>query len=105
MRRTLPPIPPLLPGEFNWQEPSIRMILVLRDKLNIQGPWDNYISPIFNEICKAGRTAPDKSPEEVLIPIHELQIENIVKKFPEARILPEEYSLTAYAQQSLRYSF
>lgn len=102
MRRTLPPITPISPGDFNWKEPNIRMILVPRDKLNIQGPWDNCVSPIFNEICKAGREASDKPPKEILIPIHELQIENIVKKFPEARILPKEYSLTAQAQQSLR---
>ncbi|GJJ10653.1 hypothetical protein Clacol_004880 [Clathrus columnatus] len=102
MRRTLPPINEIAPGEFNWQEPHVRMVVVPRHRLNIQGPWDDYITPFIKKVRNIGENPLAILPTEVLVPVHELQIMNILEKFPEARVLPEEYSFVAFAQQSLR---
>lgn len=39
----------------------------------------------------------------MIIPIHELQVPHILDKFKEATIYPEEFSVRALAQQSIRY--
>lgn len=102
-RRALPPILPILPGEYDWQHPLIRIVAVSRERLHIQGAWDDLIAPI----CAAAATnagRPINIPEEnTLVPVHALQIPNIRTKFTDVSVLPEEYHVDALAQQSLRY--
>jgi siderophore synthetase component len=53
-------------------------------------------------IRNAGKTL-DVPQDHVVVPIHELQVLHILDKFKEATVYPEEFSVPARAQQSIRY--
>jgi len=101
-RRALPPIPTIDPGQYDWQHPKIRIIDVPRKDVKIQGDWDNLVAPVCSVAEKKAGKPIESSPNHTLIPVHDLQVANIQTRFPEARVLPEEYHVEALAQQSLR---
>ncbi|KAF8531371.1 IucC family-domain-containing protein [Gautieria morchelliformis] len=101
-RRAMLPIPPVHPGDYDWQHPLIRLVAVPRASLYIQGAWDDLIAP-FCEAAARNAARPIAIPEDhTLIPVHALQIPNILEKFPDTILLSKEYHVEALAQQSLR---
>jgi hypothetical protein len=103
-RRALSPIPPIHPGEYDWQHPLIRLVAVSRASMHIQGAWDDLIAPICANAAKNAGRPIDVPADHTLVPVHALQVPNIREKFPDASVLPEEYYSNAFAQQSLRYA-
>ncbi|KIJ27922.1 hypothetical protein M422DRAFT_37526 [Sphaerobolus stellatus SS14] len=101
-RRALSPIPTINPGQYDWQHPKIRIVDVPRKKLSIQGDWDNLVSSVCAVAAKNAGRPIEVAPDHTLVPIHDLQVANVQEKFPEAKVLPEEYHVDALAQQSLR---
>ncbi|KAF8506287.1 IucC family-domain-containing protein [Hysterangium stoloniferum] len=101
-RRAIEPIPTINPGDYDWQRPLIHIVAVPRNRVSLLGSWEDLVQPVRAAAAeKAGK--PIEVPHDhVLVPIHELQIVNVRKKFPEAQILPDEYHVEALAQQSLR---
>lgn len=103
VRRAMLPIPPIHPGDYDWQHPLIRLVAVPRASLNIQGAWNDLIAPVY-VAASENADKPIHVPEDhTLVPVHALQIPNILEKFTDATVLPEEYHVDALAQQSLRY--
>lgn len=102
-RRAMPPIPPVHPGDYDWQHPLIRFIAVPRASLYIQGAWDELISPVCAVAAQNAGKPINILEDHTLVPIHALQIPNILAKLPDASVLTEEYHVDALAQQSLRY--
>jgi hypothetical protein len=68
----------------------------------IQGAWDDLLAPVC-EIAERAKEPIDIPDDYMIIPLHILQVANIYEKFPEARILPEEYHVETLAQKNLRY--
>ena len=54
---------------------------------------------------KNARGTLDIPESHIVVPVHELQVSHILEKFEEATVCPEEYSVPARAQQSVRYLF
>jgi hypothetical protein len=96
------PIAPLQPGEYNWHRPHIRLVAVPRTSMHIQGPWDDLLAPVRAAAAANARKSLDVPDDQVVVPVHELQVAKICEKFPEARVLSEEYHVDALAQQSIR---
>jgi hypothetical protein len=101
-RRTIPPLPALLPGQYDFHHPRVRFLSIPRHKLSIQGDFEQLLGPL-RESAEMNASKPLNVPEEqVVFPVHELQIPNIIANFPDAGILPEEYSVLTPAQASIR---
>ncbi|CAG8584092.1 1461_t:CDS:2 [Cetraspora pellucida] len=93
-----PPMPKISPGAYDFRKPTIRFVEVPRDKAYLRGPWEEKLSRLINIMSKK----PICSPNNLLFPVHELQLSNISANFPYVKILPPEYSIKANSQASLR---
>ncbi|KIJ27921.1 hypothetical protein M422DRAFT_37525 [Sphaerobolus stellatus SS14] len=101
-RRTIAPLPSVKPGQYNYYFPHLRFVTIPRDNLLIQGNFEDSIGPLRDSAAKHAGKPLEVSSDLVLLPIHELQISNIVEKFIGAIVLPEEYRVLAPAQASIR---
>lgn len=101
-RRTIRPLPALLPGQYDFHRPRIRFASVPRHKLLVQGQFEQLLGPLRQSAEVNAAKSLIVPREHVIFPVHELQIPNIVINFPDANILPEEYSVLAPAQASVR---
>jgi hypothetical protein len=64
--------------------------------------FEELTQPVLNfAIERAGRPM-DVPTNHIIVPVHELQLYHIQEKFPEARVLSQEFELPLLAQQSLR---
>lgn len=97
----LSPIPDLAPGEYDLYNPRVRLASVPRSNLHITGEFERELTPLVTAAMKTAETL-NISEDRVLVPIHELQVHHVKSKFPEIEVLPEQYSVSAQAQQSIR---
>ena len=98
----LPPIPNYAPGDYDLYNPQIRLAAVPAQDLHITGDFASLVSPIVDYAIKKAGRKPDVSADRVLMPVHELQVYQILDKFPNVQVLPPEFALPARAQQSIR---
>ncbi|KAL0083998.1 IucC family-domain-containing protein [Phycomyces blakesleeanus] len=106
-RKSYPPMPPLIPGKVNLEQPQLRLVAVPVSSLKIRGDFEKLSAPIVNAILSKseGKSADEMRaayPNHIFIPIHELQVPNVESKFPEATVLPKENSVTIQSLTSLR---
>ena len=102
-RQFLPPIPTLTPGSYDLYSPRLRLAAFPRGSLNVTGNFEALILPIVDAMTRNAGKALDIPRDHIIITIHELQVPHILEKFKEATIYPEEFSVPALAQQSIRY--
>jgi hypothetical protein len=98
----LPPIPNYAPGDYDLYNPQIRLAAVPAQDLHITGDFVSLVAPIIDYAAKNAGRKLDVSADRVLIPVHELQVHQILDKLPNVQVLPPEFSLPARAQQSIR---
>jgi hypothetical protein len=102
-RQFLPPMTSLTPGSYDLYSPRLRLIALPRGSLNVTGDFEALTRPVLDAaISNAGKEL-DVRQDHIIVPTHELQIPHIQDKFKEATICPEEFSVPARAQQSIRY--
>lgn len=88
--------------QYDWYHPRIRFVIVPRSSVDIQGPFEREIRSLVTKVvAMSGRALPD-DPSSVWMPVHELQIPNILSKFHDVEILDSDISVKAYAQSSIR---
>lgn len=105
-RYFLPPIPPIAPGSYDLYNPSIRLVVLPKSSLKVTGPFAELTKAVRETAERnAGRKIEMHEDEEVVVPVHELQVWHVEDKFPEARILDGEFRVAAKAQQSIRCAF
>ncbi|CAG8541784.1 5726_t:CDS:2 [Diversispora eburnea] len=97
-RKAVKPIPEILPGTYDFETPTIRFVKISQEKVMIRGPINEILLKLINIISPK----PFCSPNYILIPVHELQLPNIIKNFPYVEILSSKYSLKSISQASLR---
>jgi hypothetical protein len=102
-RLFLPPMTSLTPGSYNLYSPRLRLIALPRGSLHVTGDFEALTRPILDAAISNAGKALDVRQEHIIVPTHELQIPHIQDKFKEATIYPEEFSVPARAQQSIRY--
>src|SRR6267154_799501 len=102
-RLFLPPMTSLTPGSYNLHSPRLRLIALPRGSLHVTGDFEALTRPILDAAISNAGKALDVQQEHIIVPMHELQISHIQDKFEEATIYPEEFSVPALAQQSIRY--
>ena len=104
-RHFLPPIPSLTPGSYDLYSPRLRLATLPRTSLHVTGAFEALVRPILEGAIKNAGKALDIPVTHIVVPIHELQVSHILDKFKEATVFPEEFSVPARAQQSVRYLF
>lgn len=103
-RRTLPPLPSFLPGQYDYYAPRVRFASIPRQSLVIDGGFERLLAPLVSAAVKdAGKPLPvEERADCLLFPVHELQVANITSLFPDAVVLPAEFSVFTPAQASIR---
>lgn len=102
-RQFLPPMTSLIPGSYDLYSPRLRLVALPRGSLHVTGDFEALTRPILDAAISNAGKALDVRQEYIVVPTHELQITHIQDKFKEATIYPEEFSVPARAQQSIRY--
>lgn len=103
-RQFLPPMTSLTPGSYDLYSPRLRLAALSRGSLNITGDFEALTRPILDAATRNAGKALDVPQDHIIVPVHELQVPHILEKFKEATVYPEEFSVPARAQQSIRYS-
>ncbi|CAG8495223.1 1781_t:CDS:2 [Funneliformis mosseae] len=98
-RLAMTPIPKIFPGTYDFNNPLIRFVEVPIDKMVIRGSYKRTIEKILKFTFSS---PPTPSENAIIMPVHELQLPNIRSKFSFVKILPEQYSIKAKSQASLR---
>lgn len=101
-RRTIFPLPVIIPGQYDYYKPNVRFAWIPRERLLIQGEFEALLRSLRDSAEKNAGHPLEDVPDHVLFPLHELQIPNIESRFPDAVILPEEYFVATVAQASIR---
>jgi hypothetical protein len=102
-RQFLPPMTSLIPGSYNLYFPRLRLAALPRGSLHVTGDFEALTRPILDAATGIAGKALDVPQDHTLVPVHELQVSHILDKFKEATVYPEEFSVPARAQQSIRY--
>ncbi|KAF8899909.1 IucC family-domain-containing protein [Gymnopilus junonius] len=98
----LPPLPDYPPSSYDLLHPRLRFISVPRESVKTTYDFEGLTLPILKlASSKAGKDLTVKA-DQIVIPVHELQLVHIQDKFPDAYIYPDEFGLPLLAQQSLR---
>jgi hypothetical protein len=107
-RKSFPPMPPLIPGSYDFDHPNLRLVGIPRGNVTVRGDYEELVKDLVDAMLD-----PNRDPEVIadlrqryahllFIPIHELQIPNIETRFPDTVILSEKHSAKAEALASLR---
>lgn len=87
---------------YDWQHPKICFVSVPRSSLSILGAFESTIKQLASSVAHSLRlTLPDDE-SIVIMPVHEVQIDAILAKFPDAHALDPRISVIASAQCSTR---
>ncbi|KAH9987280.1 IucC family-domain-containing protein [Russula compacta] len=93
MRRFLPPIPSLTPGSYDLYSPRLRLAALPRKSLHVMGDFESLTWPILDAAARNAGQALEVPENHIIVPVHELQVPQILDKFKEARVYPEEFSV------------
>lgn len=92
----IPPLDPTIPLDTI----GIRFIAFPRSHLLLRGPFEAILAPLTTSLLSASKIS--LHPNMILIPVHPLQLPNIIYHFPFAVILPPSFSVGAQSLASLR---
>ena len=104
-RRSYPPLPPLNPGQVNLETPKLRLLSIPESSMQLRGKFETLAAPLVDAILeKTGnpKELRQKHAGHVLMPVHEFQIPNVLERFEDASVLPEENNVTAQSLTSIR---
>ncbi|ORX84409.1 hypothetical protein K493DRAFT_320108 [Basidiobolus meristosporus CBS 931.73] len=79
------PLPPLS-WEADLSAPNICFVAVPRQRVIIRGEFERLIKPALSAMTEEDHSLYDPE-EDVIIPVHELQLPNVFDKFPFAKLL------------------
>lgn len=90
--------------DYDWYHPKIRFVRLERSRIDVLGPFEREIHKLVEVAAqKSGKNLPEDA-ASIIMPVHELQIQNIIAKFPDVDILDDNISVQALAQASIRYA-
>lgn len=88
--------------DYDWYHPHIRFVRVPIDHLELLGQFKNISRDLVDQAAnQVGDTLADHD-HFIYMPVHELQIPNIVSKFQAVEVLSSHINLPALAQSSIR---
>lgn len=89
--------------EYDWYHPRIRFVRVPRSKVDILGEFEKTSKKLAELAAfRVGQTLSDND-DFIFMPVHEMQLNNVLKRFCDVEVLPPEIYLPALGQSSIRY--
>jgi len=88
--------------DYDWYHPKIRFVKVPKRQLNLLGKFSDVANALVSKAATNAGLTLIKDNDYLFVPVHELQIDNIVSKFDHIEVLPPDISLPAKAQSSIR---
>lgn len=87
---------------YDWYRPRVRFARVPRSSLDLLGDFESKITPLaVHAAAKCGQELV-LDDFTVIMPVHELQVANILAKFSEVEMLHPDISVEALGQSSIR---
>lgn len=105
MHRARRPVPPLLPHDpqsRDWNFPRVRFAIVSQARLEILGPFEQEARVLVDFASRVSGRPPPQREGCVIVPVYDLQVENLRTKFPDVEILDNDFSIPALGQASIR---
>lgn len=89
------------PPDFDWYHPLIRFVRVPRSSVLLNGYMEDISLSLAQKAADySGRCLPPTN-ASVFLPVHELQVDNILAKFPDVEVL-QDICIPGLAQSSIR---
>ena len=101
-RHVLPPLLPHDPQSRDWNFPRIRFAVVSHARLDILGPFEQEARVIVELASRVSGMPPPQRDGCVIVPVYDLQVENLRAKFPDVEFLDNDFSIPAFGQASIR---
>ncbi|KAJ3840591.1 IucC family-domain-containing protein [Lentinula raphanica] len=90
-------------NSYDWTHPKIYFVRVPRSSLSILGPFESVMNNLVNSAAaNAGINLPSGDSSAVSMPVHEIQLDSVLAKFPDTRALDRRIHVVASAQSSTR---
>ena len=105
LRITAPPLPPIEPGQYDWDIPKLRLLALPKDSITTRGDFEKRASPLIDAMLKSTGDIQEqraKYADYVFMPAHEFQVPNIQEKFKDVVVFPAVNSVTAQSLTSIR---
>ena len=97
LRMSYPPMPPIIPGMVELDNPRIRLVSFPRQAIHLRGDFEAEVCGLVDYIL--GDT---REPDVVYLPVHELQLQTLLEKFPVAQVVNEVRPVWARSLTSVR---
>ncbi|KAG2224869.1 hypothetical protein INT45_008051, partial [Circinella minor] len=105
LRISVSPLPPIEPGQVNWDTPQLRLLAIPTGSIKVRGDFEQRAKPLIDAMLKPSGNVQElreRYSDYVFIPVHEVQLPNIEAKFKDVIIFPRENSVTAQCLTSIR---
>jgi len=97
MRMSYPPMPPLIPGMIDLENPRIRLVSFPREAIHLRGDFEAQICGLVEHMLGGKR-----EPGVVYLPVHEFQLQTLLEKHPVAQVVNEVISVRAHSLLAVR---
>ncbi|RPB26490.1 hypothetical protein L211DRAFT_835324 [Terfezia boudieri ATCC MYA-4762] len=97
LRMSYPPMPPLTPGMIDLDNPRIRLVSFPRQAIHLRGDFKAEICGLVKHML-----GDSLEPDVVYLPVHEIQVQTLLEKFPVAQVVNEVRPVWAHSLTSLR---
>lgn len=91
------------PEDYDWYHPLIRFVVVPKSSVTVTGSFEQQIRSLAEIAAKKSGTRLLIDPAKVIMPVHELQVPNVLTRFHDVELLGPEISIRALGQSSVRY--
>ncbi|KAF8640269.1 hypothetical protein AX16_010164 [Volvariella volvacea WC 439] len=89
-------------SDYDWYHPRIRFAVVPRTSVDVYGEFEEKIRSLAHGAARrVGMQLPEDD-TKIIMPVHELQVENVQAKFGDVEFLHPDISVGALAQSSIR---
>ncbi|KIL58736.1 hypothetical protein M378DRAFT_86059 [Amanita muscaria Koide BX008] len=101
-RSFLPPLPDYVPENCDLYQSNLRFAVVPKVQLKVTNDFEYFMKPVVDLASRLAGEWPAIAEDRMIVPVHRLQVEHILNKFPDVEILSEKYMVPIVAQQSIR---
>lgn len=91
------------PENYDWYHPLIRFVVAPSSSITVAGPFEQQVRSLAEIAANKSGTRLLVDPGKVIMPVHELQVPNVLSKFKDVELLGPEVSIRALGQSSVRY--
>ncbi|KAI8075150.1 IucC family-domain-containing protein [Gongronella butleri] len=101
-RKSFPPMKPLVPGENDLENPTLRLVAIPIESATLRGDYHKHAQGWIDLLMTRDKQAAWTS-SHVLMPVHELQLPNITERFADVHVFDAAgHSVSVQSLTSIR---